>query len=114
MRKHRIIIHRFALSDLDDAYQFAARHAPTAATAWLTRFEAALRTLETNPDRCPTAHESRRTGRDLREFLFGRRPNIFRVIFLIEDDSVRVLRIRRSARRYLSNREIEESLEDEA
>ncbi len=55
-----------------------------------------------NSERCPLAREHRKVHVELREILFGRRPNVYRVIFLIDRDTVRVLRIRRARRRPLT------------
>lgn len=71
-----------AVQDLDAAYHYAASHAPAPAARWLGRFKAALKTLEHHPERCPLAPESLKSSRQLREFLFGKRPFVFRVIFI--------------------------------
>jgi len=55
--------------------------------------------LDTNPQRCPRAREQRKVDIDLREILFGKAPNVYRAIFMIDSDTVRVLRIRRAQRR---------------
>lgn len=88
-----------ALEDLDAAYLFAASHAPKAAGKWLERFHQALQTLQHRPDRCPLAPESRRSSRVLREFLYGRRPNVYRAIYTLDGTTVWILRIRRAQRR---------------
>ncbi len=100
-----------ALQDLDAAYQYAASHAPDPAAQWLGRFKVALKSLEHNPERCPLAPESRRSSRELREFLFGKRPFVFRVIFTVDGDAVRILRICRAQRKLLTQDELGESAE---
>ena len=77
MDEFRVVIHKFAIEDLEGAYFNAAQHAPGPAAAWLDRFQQALQTLSTNPRRCALAHENHRSKRELREFLFGRKPNVF-------------------------------------
>ncbi len=100
-----------AVEDLDAAYQYAASHAPDPAARWLARFQTALKTLEHNPERCPLAPESLKSSRQLREFSFGKRPFVFRVIFTIDGDNVRILRICRAQRRLLTPDELGESTE---
>lgn len=90
-----------AVEDLDGAYQYAAQNAPTPAARWLKRFQTALQTLEHNPERCPLAPENAKSRRILRQYLFGKRPHVFRVIYTIEGNTVWVLRIRRAQRRTL-------------
>ena len=106
---HRVILQRLAWRDLNEAYAWAARNAPVTAARWLDRFQTALQTLEKNPQRCPLAKENSKVDFELREFLFGRRPNVFRAIFTIDADTVRILRIRRAQRRYLSREQIEDA-----
>ena len=110
--KYRVLLQRLAVQDLDEATAWAARHAPAAAARWLQRFHAALRTLDTNPQRCSIARENEKVDIELREFHFGRRPSVFRVIFTIDDKTVRILRIRRAQRRWLTPRQVDEASEE--
>ena len=77
-----------AVEDLDVAYQYAAQNAPVPAARWLERFQAAMQTVQHNPDRCPLAPENSRSRRILRQYLFGKRPHVFRVIYTIDGDTV--------------------------
>jgi plasmid stabilization system protein ParE len=109
----RVVLQRLAAEDLGETYRRAAQNAPSAAARWLARFEAALATLSHNPERCPLARENGKVDLELREFLFGRRPYVFRVIFTVETDIVRVLRILRAQRRFLTRGQIEAAVEEE-
>lgn len=108
---YAVLVQRLALQDLESAYQRAARNAPATADRWLERFRRALRTLQHNPQRCPLAREDRKVDLEIREFLFGRRPHVFRVLFTIDGDTVRILRIRRAQRRPLTRRDINQANE---
>jgi plasmid stabilization system protein ParE len=111
---HRVILQRLAVQDLDDAFAWAARKAPVTAARWLDRFKTALQRLDTNPQYCRRAREDRKVDVELREILFGKTPNVYRVIFMIDGDTVRVLRIRRAQRRPLTRNQIDEaSVHDE-
>ena len=107
---YEVRLQRLAAADLRRAYRRAARNAPLAALRWLDRFHRALATLEHNPQRCPLARESAKTQLELREFLFGRRPWVFRAVYIVDGQIVRVLRIRRGQRRFLTRRQIDEAL----
>ena len=111
--KYRVVVQRLAKQDLWVAYQRAATRAPVTALRWLDRFERALQTLDERPDRCPLAHESAKVAVDVRVLLFGRTPHIFRVLFTVTEDSVRILRIRQAQRRYLTRSELKETLRPE-
>ena len=106
---YTVLVQRLALQDLESAYQRAAKNAPSAADRWLERFRRALRTLQHNPQRCPLAREDHKVDLELREFLFGRKPHVFRVLFTIDTDNVRILRIRRAQRRPLTRRDINQA-----
>ena len=92
-----------AVDDLDEAFKYAAQHAPLTATRWLERFHQEIgERLSYDPNRCQLAEEDKRSDRTIRQYLFGKRPNIYRVIFTVEADTVWILRIRRAQRRPLS------------
>ena len=52
---YRVVITANAMGNLRSYYLRAAEHAPVTAARWLSRFEAALATLATNPQRCGLA-----------------------------------------------------------
>lgn len=110
---YEVRVHRLARLDLGDAYKWAFLRAPNTADRWFDRFRAAIRSLESAPDRCPLATEHRKVNLAIRELLFGRRPNVFRVVFFVDETIVRVLRIRRGQRRPLTRRQIDESLQSD-
>ena len=110
--KYHIVLQRLAIEDLDDATAWASQHAPTTVARWLEQFRSTLRTLDSNPQRCPLAREDSKVEIELRELHFGRRPKVFRVVFTIDGNTVRILRIRRAQRRWLTRRQIEDASED--
>ena len=109
----RLVVQRLGIEDLREAHAWASQRAPLTADRWLHRFRESLRTLEHDPQRCPLARENGKVDVEVREFLFGKRPWVFRVIFTIEGSTVHVLRIRRAQRRPLTRRQIEEALRPE-
>jgi plasmid stabilization system protein ParE len=92
---HRVIITQKAKNDLRHYYAVAAQHAPETAARWLNRFEASLRTLSSNPTRCPRAPESDLVDQPIYQYFYGRRSSRYRVLFTIEGEQVLVLHIRR-------------------
>ena len=104
-----LVVHSDALEDLRRAYTFVRRHAPQTVDRWFERLFVSTKTLESNPQRCPIARESARVAIEIREFHFGRRPNLFRILFTIDDNKVRILKIVRAQRRSPSWRSIEAS-----
>lgn len=109
----QVVLQRLAVADLQEYYDYAARHSPVDADRWLDRFYRALKTLDERPERCSLSREHHKVAVELREFLFGKRPYVFRVLFIIDSDMVRILRIRRAQRRSLSTDDLRQALSDE-
>ncbi len=95
--KYRVILLPRAARDLDKAYLWASRHAPETAAHWFNRFHTALQTLTTNPQRCSIAVETELVDREIRQLLFGKHRNVWRALFTIQADEVRVLHFRRAS-----------------
>jgi plasmid stabilization system protein ParE len=72
-----------------------AEHSPQAA-AWFNELEAVILTLDKYPERCPITPEKK----TLRHLLFGKKPNVYRIIYAIDERArvVRVLHVRHGAR----------------
>ncbi len=96
-----------AESELAEVHEWATRNAPVTAAAWLQRLKIAILTLAENPERCPFAVEDKRLRCGLRQFLYGKKPNVFRVLFVIADRDVRIVAIRRAARRSISRKDLD-------
>jgi plasmid stabilization system protein ParE len=95
--KYRVVISATAKENLREGYQWAAKHAPETAARWLSRFQAALQTLSTSPERCSIAPETELVQRQIRQFLFGRHRSIWRALFVIQGSEVHVLHVRRAS-----------------
>ena len=90
-----VIVTQKAKRDLRHYYAVAAEHAPETAARWLSRFEAALQTLSTNPTRCPLAPEIDLVDHTVYQFFYGKRSGRYRALFIIDGDRVLILHIRR-------------------
>lgn len=110
---YEVLIQPIAKRDLVRIYRWVSRYAPVTAAKWLERFQQRIASLARLPERCPLARENHKVSLEIRELHFGRYPSVFRVIFTIKQNEVRVLRIRRAQRRDLSRREIEQSASDD-
>jgi toxin ParE1/3/4 len=78
------------------------RVSPKSAARWHARIEAAIARLATEADRWPQAEDAADLDIDLREMLYGRRPQVYRVLFTIDGDVVNVHRVRHAAQDRLS------------
>ena len=97
------------MCDREQYYRSAWKNGGDQASAWYERFVDRLKSLDRNPERCPIARESKRVFLEVRELHFGRKPNVFRILFTVDGAAVRILRIVRAQRRSPSWRTIEES-----
>lgn len=106
--RYRVVVTANAKRNLQDYYLHAARCAPLTAARWLERFERALETLALNPQRCSIALENDLVEQEIRQLLYGKAGGVYRALFTIFDDEVRVLHIRRAVRHTASPEELME------
>jgi len=67
------------------------------ADRWNLGIIADISTLALHPEQHPLAEEAIALGVMLRCKLHGRRPQVFRILFTVTDDSVQVIRVRHAA-----------------
>ena len=98
MKYSRVIILPSAERDIEDAYLWLAERDEETAVRWYNRLLAVIFSLETFPDRCPLAPESRFFKSEIRQIFHGRRQHKYRILFDTRGDTVRVLHLRHGAR----------------
>ncbi len=103
--KCKLIIQPSALAELEEAYRWIAERTPTRAAGWFNHFVEVLKSLETNPERCEMAPESKFIGVKIRQLLYGRRGGIYRALYTIRGRQVHILHIRHAARNYMTPEE---------
>ncbi len=96
MKRYRVIVMDPAEANLQHYYQRAAEQAPRTAEQWLERFQAAVQTLSSLPERWPIAPENGNFPTPVRQMLFGKGQSVYRVLFTIVEDEIWILHIRRS------------------
>lgn len=106
MKKYRLIIQPPALDDLDQACQWIRERAPEAAARWFNGFVEALNSLTTSPERCSLAPENDAVEAEIRQLLYGRRSGVYRALFTITENEVRILHIRHAARQTMTADEL--------
>ena len=90
-----------ALAELDEAFEWLNKRSPSAAARWYERLMQAVQSLETNPERGDLAPEEEWYQRGLRQFLYGKRRGVYRILFEIRANTVYVVRVRHSAQALL-------------
>ncbi len=109
---YRVDISRPAIEDAETAYLWMREHSPEKAANWFAGLMDAIFSLEKMPDRCPIAPESREFAIEVRQLLYGKRRNVYRVLFSVTYDNeadenvIRIYRIRHAAQRRLKDLEL--------
>ncbi len=93
---YRVEITDRALRDLAGIYKRIEAEIRARAARWFDGMEKAINGLEEHPNRAPVTPENRA----LRHLLYGKKPNVYRIIYAIEEDTstVYVLHIRPAGR----------------
>ncbi len=87
-----------ALAEVEDVLAWMQGHSPAAAARWYAALLAAVRTLESHPERCALAPEGEKYGVPLRQLLAGKRRQAYRVLFTVGGNVVNVVHVRHGAR----------------
>ncbi len=99
---YRIAIEATAERQIRAAVRWKTENAsPTVAARWYNGLLKKVATLRTHPTRCPIAAENDKFSIEIRELLYGRRRNVFRIIFTIRDGTVSVLFVHHGAQQEL-------------
>jgi plasmid stabilization system protein ParE len=90
--------------DLSEIYEHIHAAEFAAARRWFESLKREIFALQDHPNRCAVTPESKK----IRHLLYGHKPRIYRVIYLVVEDQKRVyvLHIRHGARRRFRTREI--------
>ncbi len=104
---YRVIVQPPAWGDISDTCDYLAKHySATSVEAWYNACMRAIGSLATHPERCQIARESESLGVELRQLLFRRYRSVYRILFVLRDDSVRVVCVRHSARDELKKEDL--------
>jgi plasmid stabilization system protein ParE len=104
--KYHIEISSVAEAEADTTFlRISQVTSPEGASRWYEGLLKAIESLAAMPKRCPLARENEYFSREIRQLLYGRGRNSYRILFTIvegEDVStVRILHIRHAAQRTL-------------
>lgn len=82
---------------------------PNSATnQWYCGIVDAIVSLERFPGRCPLAPENASVPYELRQLIYGKRRNAYRILFTIRENRVHVLHIRHSARDWIQSDDLDQ------
>jgi plasmid stabilization system protein ParE len=118
----RVEISAPALIDAEKSFLWIRENSPEKAKDWYEGLLKAVFSLEKFPKRCSIAPESQELGLEIRQLLYGKKKQAFRILFSVSvdfetgEEVVQIYRIRHISRNYLNELEIfgddEDYLED--
>ena len=88
-----------AAGDADSIYRRVTGRAPLAGQRWYDKLLEALQSLDSLPEGGQVVESLSHSGHLVRRILFGGKPNVYRIYYSIEGDTVRILHIRHGARK---------------
>jgi len=83
-------------------------HNPAYAEQWFRGLMNAIASLQEKPLRCAIAPENEAFSEEVRQLLYGKSRNTYRILFTIRDDTVYVLYVRHSSQALLKADEVDE------
>ncbi len=86
-----------AEAQIEQAYSWYRERNPEFADRWFRGLMNTIATLQEKPQRCVLAIEHEIFHREVRQLLYGKSKNAYRVLFTIQSTTVKVLYVRHSA-----------------
>lgn len=99
--RYQVILESEAVEGMENAYRFIEADSAESAGRWFTGLIAAVESLSMFPNRCPIAPENDVFDVEIRQLLYGKRSQVYRILFTVEENVVHVLHIRHGAQRWM-------------
>ncbi len=97
-----------AEAQIERAYRWYRERNPGFADSWFRGLMNTIATLQEQPQRCALAVEHEIFPEEVRQLLYGKAKNVYRVLFTIRDDTVYTLYVRHSSQFPLTLDDLEE------
>ncbi len=88
---------------IETAYLWLKKRNPNYADEWFKGLMNAIASLQEKPQRCSLATENEIFSEEVRQLLYGKSRNRYRVLFTIRQDIVYILFVRHTAQALLTN-----------
>jgi plasmid stabilization system protein ParE len=98
-QKYQIVIQPIAQQGIEEAYFWLSNYSSQKARTWLEGLYKAILSLENMPYRCSLAFENSFFDREIRQLVYGKGRNAYRIIFTIVDDCVQIIFVRHAAQK---------------
>ncbi len=97
VEEYRIILQPEAYAGMESGYAYIEQEAPESVQQWANGLIDAIHSLQTFPGRCSLAVENQSFPQEIRQLLYGKGRNAYRILFTVVGDVVSILHIRHSA-----------------
>ncbi|MEG5000911.1 type II toxin-antitoxin system RelE/ParE family toxin [Microcoleus sp. B4-D4] len=98
-QKYQVIIQPAAQKAIEESYFWLSNHSSHKARNWLEGLYKAILSLENMPSRCSFAFENSFFDEEIRQLVYGKKRNAYRILFTIVDDSVQIIFVRHAAQK---------------
>ncbi|NET91133.1 MAG: type II toxin-antitoxin system RelE/ParE family toxin [Kamptonema sp. SIO1D9] len=100
--KYQVIIQPSAEKGIKEAYFWVSDYSPRQARSWLEGLYRAILSLEQMPRRCSFAFENNFFTEEIRQLLYGKGKNTYRILFTVTEKTVHILYVRHGNQQPLS------------
>ena len=96
--EYRVEIAPRALREIEEATEWIAQHSQQGAERWRQGLQEKIASLSSLPERYGLATERALAAKKVRQLLYGKRRNVYRVLYTVTEEVVRVHSVYHSAR----------------
>lgn len=96
-----------AKGEIDTAYSWFRDQNPVYADRWFRELMDTIATLQEKPLRCSLAVENDAFTEEIRQLIYGKSRNKYRILFEVREDTVFVLHVRHSSQAPLMDEEVD-------
>lgn len=98
-QKYQIIIQLSAQKAIEEAYFWLSNDSSRKARRWLEGLYQTIFSLENMPYRCSLAYENDFFDEEIRQLIYGKGRNTYRILFTIVDNSVQIIFVRHATQK---------------
>jgi plasmid stabilization system protein ParE len=96
-----------AKGEIDTAYSWLREQNPVYADRWFRELMDTIATLQEKPLRCSFAVENDAFTEEIRQLIYGKSRNKYRILFEVREDIVFVLHVRHTSQAPLMDEEVD-------
>ena len=95
--KFQVRLTKTAKVEIDSAYSYLRAQNSVYADKWFRGLMNAIATLQEMPLRCALAPENESLSEEIRQLIYGKSKNKYRILFTLREDTVFILHVRHSS-----------------